>query len=156
MDNMGNDIELREAEFEDCDDFFRWRNHPDIRQYFFNKNKVDYEDHKKWLTEKLKSSDTKIYTALQDSKKIGVVRFEVADEKIACVSVNLNPECLQKKLGRIIISKGTEKFISDSGLDCRIIAKIKEDNIRSIKAFEKAGYVFKNRAEGIVEYEFQR
>ena len=32
---MENVIKLREAEAEDCDDFLRWRNHPEIRRYFF-------------------------------------------------------------------------------------------------------------------------
>ena len=214
---MENVIKLREAEAEDCDDFLRWRNHPEIRRYFFHSAELDYDEHKEWFVERLQGNDTKIYAAIQLGKKIGVIRFEPADKKIVHVnvnlnpeylqrkydkiaflngiewfieklkdhnkkiiaalqpgkqigmlrfetsakgsinvSVNLNPEYLQRKLGKIVIRKGTERFVLDSGSRCRIVARIKKDNIRSIKAFEGAGYNFKMRTEGVVEYEFRK
>lgn len=214
---MGNVIKLRGAEAGDCDDFFRWRNHPEIRKYFFNSAELDYDEHKEWLVERLQGNDTKIYLAIEFGEKIGVIRFEPGDKKIihvnvnlnpeylqrkydkiaflngiewfieklkghnkkiiaalqpgkqigmlrfetsakgsVNVSVNLNPEYLQRKLGKIVIRKGTERFVLDSCSRCRIVARIKEDNIRSIKAFEGAGYIFKMRTEGVVEYEFRK
>jgi len=214
---MENVIEIREAEIEDSDDLFRWRNHPEIRRHFFNEAELDSDEHKEWLIERLKNNDVKIYIAMQSGEKIGVIRFEPADEGSIYISVNLNPEYLQRKcgkpiflngmewfimrqkgraiksnvalqhgkstgtlkfefidkkslnvsvnlnpeylymgLGKVVILKGTEKFISDSIGKHKIVARIKGDNIRSIKAFGSSGYIFRRRKEEVVEYEFRK
>jgi RimJ/RimL family protein N-acetyltransferase len=153
---MGNDISLREAGIEDCGDLFKWRNHPEIRKYFFDSEEVGYDLHEKWFKEKIKDSGTKIYIAVKEDRKIGVIRFEFLNNDTVTVSVNLNPEYFYRGLGKKIIIAGTNKFISESAGKYRVLARMKKENTYSIGAFSKAGYRLNSEAENIVEYVFRK
>ena len=118
---------------------FSWRNHPDVRKNFFNTNPILWEEHEKWFKNKLVESDTAIYTVCWRDKKIGAIRFEDKGEAIK-VNIMLNPDFLGKGLGSKIIRLGTEKFIKERQPEKTVCAKIKVDNVASIKAFQKAGY----------------
>lgn len=156
MDNLGNDIILRDARIEDSIDLFNWRNHPEIGKYFFDNEEIAYASHEKWFRKKLKDIATKIYICIKKNQKIGVIRFELLNENTATISVSLNPEYLHKGFGKKIIIAGTEKFIASSAGKYRILARIKKENMRSIGAFLKAGYRLNSKTESIVEYVFKK
>ena len=71
---------------------------------------------------------------------MGQVRFDET-EKGTYISVNLNPDFLGKGIGAKLISSATNRYLRDFNTK-KIYAEIKDDNISSIKAFEKAGYKF--------------
>jgi len=55
-------------------------------------------------------------------------------------SLMLNPDFLGKGFGSKVIKIGVEEFIKDKNPKESLIAEIREGNIASIKAFQKAGY----------------
>jgi len=134
-----NAINLMKAEITDINDIFEWRNHPDIRKYFFNANPVSWNVHEQWFNRKLKDHNTAIYVACHIENKIGSIRFENKAEMVN-ISVMLNPTYLGKGFGSKIIKLGVEKFIKDRSPKKHLIAEIKADNIASINAFKKAGF----------------
>ena len=77
--------------------------------------------------------------AYYQKQKIGAIRFEDTGDEIK-VSVMLNPEYLGKGFGSKIIRMATEIFIKERNPEKTVCAKIKVDNVASIKAFQKAGY----------------
>ena len=136
---MSNIINLTKAGITDINDMFEWRNHPDIRENFFNQELLSWDEHEKWFTSKLKDPDATVYMAYYRKEKIGTIRFERENSMIK-TSVMLNPLFLGKGLGSQVIKMGVKRFIMEKNPDMQIIAEIKKDNVASIKAFEKAGF----------------
>lgn len=147
MDNMAETLKLKKVEISECDNLFKWRNHPDVRKHSFNTKVISWQEHKEWFYSKIKDPNTKIYVATLGKDKIGVIRFEIEDDS-AKVSVNLNPDFLGKGLGSKIIKLGTKKFLQEAKVRKGIAAEIKEDNIASKKVFSKAGYVIEKEMKG--------
>ena len=79
---MSNIINLTKAGITDINDMFEWRNHPDIRENFFNQEMVSRDEHEKWFMAKLKNPDTTAYMAYYGEKKVGTIRFESKESVI--------------------------------------------------------------------------
>jgi UDP-2,4-diacetamido-2,4,6-trideoxy-beta-L-altropyranose hydrolase len=140
-------IELRKADKNDCHDLWLWRNHPNVRNWSFNKKEIRYKDHKKWFNGKIRDPRVAIYIGEDErSNKIGQVRFEEDKGSLGCVYVNLNPLFFGKGLGSRLIQKATHLFMRERpGVD-EVIAEIIDGNRVSKKAFKKSGYVFSYNA----------
>lgn len=131
-------INLRLADFSDKDILLEWRNNIKVREKSFNSRIISKEEHEKWFNEALTRKDVILLIGVLDKKRIGVVRFNI-NEKIAKISVNVEPESTGKGFGPILILKGL-KFLFENTECEEIIAEIKVDNIVSIKAFSKSGF----------------
>ncbi|MEW6008474.1 MAG: GNAT family N-acetyltransferase [Candidatus Omnitrophota bacterium] len=152
---MENDLTLRAILKTDCRTLWRWRNHPQVRRQSKQTKFVSWQQHRKWFCSKINDRKTKIYLAILDGNKIGVIRFEI-EAKYVKVSVNLNPDFFGKGLGPKIIRMGTEMFLSQVRTNKSIIAEIKKQNIISQKAFSRAAYKFKEEKENNLFYEFSK
>lgn len=144
------ELKLRNVEDGDCRDLYEWRNHPLVRKNSFNTAPLSFDEHEQWFKGKKQSPETTIYIGCCEGHKIGVIRFEGETEGIK-VNVMLNPEYIGKGLGTRLIALGVEKLKKQNKTGKAILAEIKEDNVVSINAFEKAGfkkshltYVFKS------------
>jgi RimJ/RimL family protein N-acetyltransferase len=134
-------IKLSPAEKTDCIELLRWRNHPLVRRWCFNAKRIDLKTHRKWFYSSLGNSAAKIYIAKQGTEKVGVIRFADTAAAGVLTNINLNPDFLHRGLGTEIIKLGTEKILKTFKKPKAVIAKIKNDNYISQKAFRKAGYV---------------
>ncbi len=136
-------INLRHADMGDSYELWFWRNHPGVRRWCLNNRKIDYKDHKKWLSGLLEKGNSVIYIARDRILgKIGQIRFDIEEGNLAYVSVNLNPLFLGKGMGNKIIKIGTYIFIKEKPEIKTILAEIIDSNVFSKRSFEKAGYKF--------------
>ena len=71
-------LTLRKAKEDDCDLLYRWANDPKVRKNSFNKEKIDYEEHKKWFENKL-NSDKSYMFILKDEVPLGQIRIDIED-----------------------------------------------------------------------------
>ena len=135
------DITIRQATEQDCHDLWVWRNHPEVRKWYFCKEGVTYNDHRRWFANKLRDPSTRIYIA-QDALgvKVGQARFDTK-EGSTCISVSLSPLQFGKGLGSRLIKAATEMFLDQEPAVREVIAQVIENNTASRKAFTKAGYV---------------
>lgn len=134
-------IKIRVANKDDSYDLWRWRNHPEARKWSFNNEEIDYDMHKKWFDERIKNKAVNIYIAENEHGKLGQARFEISEDKKACMSVSLNPDFFAKGLGNKIIKISTDVFLEGHRDIEEVIAEIMKAHIASQKAFEKAGYL---------------
>ena len=147
MDNLNwegemilSKVVLRKARIEDCDDIYRWRNDEDTRQQSFISNEVPYERHCSWFKEALKDPLKVLYIGIDGSnEKYGIVRFDIRNDSVAEININLAPEKRGRGIGATLIRRSSEEFLSLKGMKL-VLARTKEENIASIKAFLKAGY----------------
>ena len=135
---------FREIKQEDCLKIFEIANDDDVRQSSFNSEKIKLEDHKNWFKNILKEDSTKFYVLEYKEDIIGQLRFD-SDEEFPVISISLNKKYRGLGLSKYLLSKGMEYL---NNYD-KIVAYIKQDNIKSISFFKSMG--FKKDSEVIIK-----
>ena len=131
-------LKFRKIYEKDKEDILSWRNHPVSRKNSFNNKLISSKEHSKWFA-KIKKKENYNYIALLNNKKIGFINYQNIKPNKFLVSINLKPNLRNKGYGSKILSN-TSNLIISSSLNTKIYAKIKNSNLQSIKAFEKANY----------------
>ncbi len=146
---MGNDLKLRKAGLEDCEDILAWRNDPISRKNSFNSEAISYTDHQHWFDRTLRNEKKLMFIAEDlNSNKLGIVRLDCIDNGLYEVNVNLSPEYRGKSWGNKIL-KEASKLVKG-----KLVARIKSSNVASIRAFQNCGYILKQAADEIIEMEY--
>lgn len=131
------EIKLRRAELRDSADILRWRNDPDTINASFDSKQIDPSEHERWFTEALKDPMRILFIAeTMNGEKIGMLRFDLINEKFAEVNINLSPEMRGKGYGSEMIRSGAQLIQGKN-----LIARAKGSNPASVKVFERSGYV---------------
>lgn len=143
MDNY----KLIKAKEEDCELLYKWANEEEVRKNSFNTNKINNEDHVKWFMGKLNSLETFIYIFNINEKSIGVMRLEKIDEE--SMLINFSIDYKYRGLGYAtklleLIKIQFEEYI--------LVGKVKKNNIGSMKAFQKAGYIMTEELDIFIFY----
>tara|TARA_B100000315_G_C14361202_1_gene488561 strand:+ start:305 stop:763 length:459 start_codon:yes stop_codon:yes gene_type:complete len=135
-------LKIREANIDDRNDIFEWRNDPITRQMSFDSDVVTFSIHKKWFENSLYNKNRYLLIVEEEGRKISVVRFDIKEEKrTAEISINLNPLERGKIFSSTVISKSISYFnIINNKRIKTIIAKIKKKNIASKRSFMKCGF----------------
>lgn len=137
---MINKVQIREAVLTDCDLIYQWRNHRINRQYSHNRDEIVYEQHKLWFDNTLCSKNKEIYIAEDSVGHVGVLRMDKQNDEQYIISVYLTPFRHGKGLAEQLLLEGLGYFKRKHKKKVKLIAEIKNDNIASIKTFEKAGF----------------
>lgn len=134
-------MRIRVANLSDLIDIFEWRNDVHSRSVFINNRIVSLEAHKEWFEYSLKNPLRRLYLGLVNNTKIGVVRFDVdINSNKSEVSINLNPKFRGKGYGFKLLSRALELYLVSEKKVATFIAKVKKDNIPSLKIFEKCNF----------------
>jgi UDP-2,4-diacetamido-2,4,6-trideoxy-beta-L-altropyranose hydrolase len=134
---------LRKATFADAEDLFNLANEDTVRRNSFSQSKIEWVEHIRWLNEKLGSDNYLLLIVKHSGKFAGQVRFEVIPPRSeAVMSISLCRAVRGLGLSVFVINKSIEKLLKVRR-DLRLIeAYIKDGNIASAKAFERAGFRF--------------
>jgi len=138
-----NNLILREVNFEDALDIFNLSNEDLVRKNSFNPEKIKWKNHLIWLKKKLED-ESSIYFAVVDNlnKFYGQVRFDINPKnEEAIINISLGKNIRGLDLSSFIIDKSVNKLLKIKTAKL-IKAYIKDENIPSIKSFEKANFVF--------------
>jgi len=136
-------IKLRHANRKDCRLLWQWANDPQVQAVSFVPEPILYEDHVKWLEERLTDPDCQMYMAEDIAndrrpESVGQVRFERKGQA-AVISVSLGRQFRARGLGACIIELASRTYLAAT--DAKVInAYIKADNAASLAAFKRAGY----------------
>lgn len=134
-----NDIKIEVACQDDSEHLFEWRNHPAIRAVSRNARVIDWEEHQKWFASVLASSDRVLLVGYRDESAMGVVRFDIQDEK-AEVSVYIVPGITEAGSGRDLLKAAEDWIVANRPEVCMIRAEVLESNERSQHLFSGSGY----------------
>lgn len=124
-------MELRRATINDAKMLFDWRNDPETRAMSRDTSELVMEDHVGWLNRRLPLTDPGLYIAEEDGHTVGTVRID-HDE----ISYTVAPLHRRKGIGEAMLIKAREMFGQK-------IAKVKRDNVASVKVAERAGHIVK-------------
>ena len=148
-------IYLRFAEHGDIEDLYKWRNDEETRRFSFNVNPITFEEHKDWFLKSLSNPKRSIFIIFDKNfKKLGQIRFDKEKDQ-AEVDININPEYRGKGIGALALIKTSQFYLNNFEVE-QLIAKVKNENIASIKAFKKANFKIHKRFEDYIELRFKK
>ena len=139
-------MELKIATIGDAKLLFDWANDVEVRQMALNQREISWEQHIDWFQRKLNDSRTFIYIAYDQAEPVGQIRFDLDEFGDAEVDVHIRPGSRARGFGTLLIKLGVNKMRAKIELN-EIHAHIKQHNVKSIKAFEKAGFLFRGMLE---------
>jgi RimJ/RimL family protein N-acetyltransferase len=134
-------LTLRPATEEDVRFVWEVNNERTVRAQSISTEPIPWEDHRRWFADALERDDRKLYIAEVDEDRCGVVRFDLEDAE-ATISIALSPDVRGRGLGTQTIDKGSQ-MLCERGDAKRILAFVRPDNVASVKAFERAGFEFR-------------
>ena len=145
---MVSKLTIKNADTNDCIDIFNWRNNPESRKMFLISRKVSWDEHKKWFKNSLLNPRKVLLICYDEIKeKVGIVRFDIENTQ-TLISINLNPSKRGRGLSSQCLTESIKFFVSNYNLRGRIVAIVKEENIRSIKSFKSSGFILTNKKNG--------
>ena len=133
-------LALRYVREEDCRLIWEWANEPLTRAQSFSPEPISWDEHRAWFDSIRNDPSSRLYVALDtNGEPVGQIRFRIEGEE-AVISISLAPEHRGHGYGAGVISLGSQELWKTKTI--RLIhAYIKPENIASIRAFIKAGFV---------------
>lgn len=138
--DVGEELNIRPAEWRDCRTIWKWRNDKTTREFSFNTEFIGFKEHKRWFGNVLRDKNRKILMIEKNRDAIGIVRFDVgAKDRVAEININVAPEKRKQGLG-LTATKNTCNYAFEELHVRKIIAKIKKENVPSLRMFSRAGF----------------
>lgn len=137
---LSKPIALRPAVAGDCDSIWEWRNHALTRRFAKDPSEIPLEAHREWFAAVLGDTNRHLLVAEDGSGKVGVVRYDVAGDT-ASISVFVDPQRHGQGLGSRLIDAGDVWIHANHASVRKVIAEVNSDNLASVGAFSRAGYV---------------
>lgn len=130
----------RPFKYVDFYDIFKWRNDKKTISNSKYPRKIRLYKHIVWFLLRIKNKNfIGIIFENHSHHKLGLVTFSKFDSNSYLTSININPNFRGKGLARDMILGAINKADFKS---VTLYAEIKNNNIRSIKAFKRAGFNF--------------
>ena len=137
LSDQDNKLSIRRACEDDIKQVFIWQCHENTRKFALNTNPPSWEEHQKWMKQKLKSVKDFFYmiTFSDNDESVAVIRLDRIKAAEYIVSIFVSPEHYGQGIGR----KGLS-FINDIHKDVTLHATVLETNVVSQKLFMAANY----------------
>lgn len=132
-------MQIRKAKLADADLLFEWTNDELVRKQSFSSDIISYENHCQWFQNRIKDENSLFFIIEENKIPAGLVRFDI-DNEVATIGISIDKDFRGKGLGRDIIVLGAQSYFNEN--EFPILASIKNENVASIKSFEKAGFSF--------------
>lgn len=134
LDETG--IWLRPAAAADCRLYFEWANDPEVRSNAIHQEPIQWDAHVRWFAQKLASAKTRLYVAHDtEDRPVGQVRLDRNQEGCWEVDFSVVPHRRSQGLGTHMLGLALTVFESEKREP--IIARVRSDNTKSAKVFEK-------------------
>jgi RimJ/RimL family protein N-acetyltransferase len=133
---------MRPVKISDSQQLLEWRNHPSVRKYSGNVEKITFDIHQEWFTNKLNLSEdvSKILMFSERGIDIGMTRLDSLGGRVAEISILVEPTLRFQGLGSRILHQTinhASEELDYSGLQ----ATIHIENLSSTQLFSKFGFV---------------
>lgn len=139
-------IALRKATLKDDENIYNLANDDIVRANSFASDKISWEDHLKWFQGKLEDGRCFFFVVEIQHKFGGQVRFDITSENIVAeIGISLDESLRGLGLSSFIISESLNKLQKIQKNVQFVRARVKEDNVASIIAFERAGFRFSEK-----------
>jgi RimJ/RimL family protein N-acetyltransferase len=135
-------LSYRKATANDAQIYFNWVNDSMVREQSFNSTIVDFISHKRWFSTKLNDENCTMLVFQEDKNtNIGQVRIQKETNNQALIGISICSEHRGKGYAKEMLIKAANYFFEKNS-NYIINAYIKEINVSSKSAFEKAGFQY--------------
>ena len=135
-----SEMQIQLVKEENCELLWKWVNDPQTRSASFHSNPITWEQHCQWFTDKINSSDCIIYlVSINQNNSFGQVRFDIK-KNTAVISLSIAKKFRGIGISSEMIKQACVQFFRGNKIQT-IQALVKEENMISISAFKKAGFV---------------
>ena len=129
---------LRESTEEDMDLLYEWANDPVVRRNAFHTEAIPYETHVKWFRQMLENKTVHQYILCRAEEPVGQIRLNIEDGT-GLIDYSVAPKQRGKGLGAVLLELVKEKA-GETETVTRLMGQVKNENIASVRTFEKCGY----------------
>lgn len=138
--SLGDDLRIIKADLTHSSQIWEWRNDPISVKMSFTRRKISWEEHGKWFSKILSDKNCILLLGqIRELTNVGMCRFDIDfKNKLARISINLNPNFRNKNLSTEILKKSINLFFKKYNYS--ILATIKNNNIASIACFKKCNF----------------
>ena len=131
-------LRLRPAEAVDARMIWKWSNETGVRAVSFSPEPIPWDSHVTWFEERLTDPQCRLRIASEyNGDPVAQIRFELASDKSAAISISLASGARGKGLGTQLIWMACRELFVETDVEL-VEALIKPVNVGSIRAFEKA------------------
>lgn len=132
-------LRYRPATAADSELLLAWRNDPEVREVSRDTRAVEREHHEAWLAGVLLDANRTLLVVEEAGEPAGTVRFDREADRCE-ISVTVAPGRRGGGVGSRAIREAAElELAARPGLS-GVVAEVQERNVRSLRAFERAGY----------------
>lgn len=135
-------VTLRKATAMDSERVLTWRNEASTIPWMGAPRALTYDEHEAWFMKTISSPENLFYIIEADANPVGQIRYVLSEANLAKVSINITEAMHGKGIASIAFREGSA-CVRACGFADSIYAYVLPDNIGSIRAMEKAGYVRK-------------
>lgn len=139
---------LRQADEQDSAQLLEWRNEPEVVTASLVSREVTSEEHERWLAARLSSDDCALLIVELDGRSVGQVRLDRCGPERAEVSIALTASARGAGIGQEVLREVVRRAPELIGA-ATVIARVKEDNERSLRAFAGAGFDRERVEDGV-------
>lgn len=129
---------LRRCTRDDVDIIYNIINDSTVRENSFNNNLIPYENHVRWYNDSLNNNTRLMYIITENNDIIGQIRLDKHDD-IAIISYAIESNNRNKGYGTKVLNLIKLEAIRNN--ISIIEGFVKQNNIASIKAFRKNGFI---------------
>ena len=121
--------------------YFDWANDPETRRQSFSSTPINLTTHERWFSRKVVDPDALLLVfETNEGRPVGQVRFEKQADHEIIIGLSVDAAFRGQGLAAAMIREGSEVCL-ERWTEADIVAYIKPDNLASVRAFERAGFV---------------
>jgi len=139
LDLFAERLSLRPVDKKDTELLWRWANDPAVRANAYQTDPIPMDDHLRWVSNKLDSSDSLLLILELDGCPVGQVRYDRTDCETAEIDFSIDRQFRGLGLGRRMIELSTEEAARQLEVS-KLHAQVKEGNEPSCRVFQRAGF----------------
>ena len=137
---------FQDLSLEEKKKILNWRNHPDIREWMYDKNEITLQNHLNFI-ENL--PENRIYLKVGN---FGIINFKILDNK---VELGLHKNPAKEKVGSILIQEAID-YTFNTLKTKKIILYVFEDNIKAINLYKKFGFRTVDKKDNLIKMELTK
>lgn len=145
---------IRIAIISDAEMLLNWRNDQNVRKFSKSTRQISQTEHETWLKDRLKRvSNEPLFIFIIEGALAGTARLDSLQglEKIFEVSILIDPKYQGFGYARILLDQVCEYAIRKLQAEM-IFATIHNDNTKSIRLFQSAGFKYLNHDGNFIKY----
>jgi RimJ/RimL family protein N-acetyltransferase len=138
---LSGGVRVRRAKEADCRLLWEWANEPGVRTSAFSQQSIGWEEHSVWFQTKLADAACIMLIGEgPEGQPIGQVRIDQQPNHEAEIDVSVARDFRGAGYGSLLVETALRELFDSSPI-AKVSAFVRPENLASVRAFEKAGFL---------------